>query len=56
MGFDSQFIINRKDEILLHSKANISPKLTKIKPYDISRITQSALLSSVCDKIDWNVK
>lgn len=48
--------INGKAVILWHSKANVSPKPTKIRPYELLRITQSSLQPSVYDKTDWNVK
>lgn len=48
--------ISYRKVILWHSKANVSPKPTKIRPYELLRITQSSLQPSVYDKTDWNVK
>ena len=48
--------INRKAVILWHNKANVSPKPTKIRPYEFLRITRFSLQPFVCDKTDWNMK
>lgn len=41
-------------DVLEHSKANVSPKLTKNRMYGMIVITQSVSVFSSYDKTGWN--